>query len=244
MTPAPDLVGLLPCLSMLAALGAFLALDETAWLQTWLSQPLPAGLLAGWICGDIVTGLALGLPVQLLTLGNLPVGRTAAGERVTPLLGAVGAVCAAGVHLPPFPRTTDLSPVHGWLLLGIAAACLAGYPLLRFERRLNLRWMISGLRGVGGGRLGSLEEAQGRCLAATALRGGVGVLGWFAVCRWAWLPLLDGLPEPIGPALAVVPLLIVPLGAGALIEIYGTRSGLRWMLAGFAVAFAAGWWSM
>ena len=48
----------------LALLAGCLALDETALAQTWLSQPLPAAILAGLVCGEPMAGLALGLPLQ------------------------------------------------------------------------------------------------------------------------------------------------------------------------------------
>ena len=38
-------------LLVVAVLGGWLVLDDTAWAQTWISQPLPAGLLAGLAAG-------------------------------------------------------------------------------------------------------------------------------------------------------------------------------------------------
>lgn len=242
MTPE-TLASAWPQILALVALGAWLALDDTAYWQTWLSQPLPASILAGLVGGDVGTGLAVGLPVQVLAIGHLPIGQSAAGERTTPVVAVVGAACLCGFHLPALPfGSAGPAAVQGWLLVAVAVIAALGYRLIRFERRLHMRWMVTGLRRVRGDRLDSIDVAQRRCLAATLIRGAVGTLFWLMVICWLWLPLLDSLPAWMGSWLAVLPLLAIPLGACALVDIYGTRTGMRWMLGGFAAAVVTGWW--
>lgn len=232
-----------PRLALLALIGAWLALDDTAYWQTWLSQPLPAAILAGLACGAVGNGLAVGLPVQVLAIGHLPVGQSAAGERTTPVIAAVGASWLAGSELPRLPGGTgDGAAATGWLLLAVALIALSGYRLVRSERALHKRWMLSALRGLRRGRLEGIDSAQRRCLAATALRGAAGTLVWTLAVGLLWLPLLQGMPPWALAGLAAVPLLAVPLGACALVEVYGARSGLTWMLGGFAAALVCGWW--
>ncbi len=59
-------------LAALGLLAACLAVDDVSWAQTWFSQPLVAALLTGFFCGNPLTGLAIGLPLQLVLAGNLP----------------------------------------------------------------------------------------------------------------------------------------------------------------------------
>ena len=59
-----------PAVLGLGLLGGVLVLDDTALAQTWFSQPLPAAVLAGAVLGDPLSGLALGLPIQLIMAVN------------------------------------------------------------------------------------------------------------------------------------------------------------------------------
>lgn len=49
-------------------------LDRTAALQLMLSRPVVAAPLTGWLLGEPSTGLQVGLLVELLWLGRLPLG--------------------------------------------------------------------------------------------------------------------------------------------------------------------------
>lgn len=94
----------------LAALAGCLALDETAAAQTWLSQPLPAALLAGAVAGDPALGLAVGLPLQLALTMNLPVGQTITGDVSGAAVAVVGAAAVGGSRPGwPIARTTPRS---------------------------------------------------------------------------------------------------------------------------------------
>ena len=80
----------------LSLLGGLLALDETAFAQTWLAQPLPAALAAGLVLGDPVAALLPGVLMQLLVLANLPVGGTASLDATSATVGVVGGTLLAG----------------------------------------------------------------------------------------------------------------------------------------------------
>ncbi len=83
-------------LLILGLLAGILALDDTALAQTWFGQPLPAAVLTGYLCGDPLTGLAVGLPLQLVLAGNLPIGQTFTGDSTSASIAAVaGAILAA-----------------------------------------------------------------------------------------------------------------------------------------------------
>lgn len=231
-----------PALAATVLLGAWLALDETAVAQTWFSQPLTAGLLAGVVWGEPGLGLALGLPLQLLAVGNLPIGQPFTGEMITPLLGLTAAAAAAGWALPaPFTDAGEASARLGWLLVAAVLGSLVGDRALRWQSRLHSRLMLGGLRGLRGGRYESLERAHLRCVWATALRGALFTLAWTGLALTIWLPLFARLPGRLIAALAYLPWLAPAVAIGTLGELYGRRRGLTWVGGGLLAALALAW---
>jgi mannose/fructose/N-acetylgalactosamine-specific phosphotransferase system component IIC len=235
------IAGEVPLASLLGLglLGALLALDETSYAQTWFSQPLPAGVLAGVVAGDPLSGLAVGLPLQLVVLGNLPVGQTFTGEAVAPVVAGVGGAILSGYHLvPPTALPSSQAPDArlGWILVGVVLFSIAGSWVVRAERRAHFLWMQEGHRGLRDGRLERFDMILLRCLLATALRGFGLALIWLTVLILLWLPLLAYLPLRARVALAWLPLLTVPLGLGILIDRYGLRVCWRYLAAGLLLA--------
>ena len=229
-------------LAGLCLLGAVLALDETAFAQTWLSQPLPAGVLAGLVAGDPAGGAAIGLPLQLVTLGNLPVGQFFTGERVTPLLGAVAAATLHGcrgwdpsILVPPVS-----DPRPGALLLAIVIGSILGNRLVARERRLHAGLVAGGLLRLKAGDVGSLERAHRICLLLTGVRGFLGTAFWTLVFAFVWLPLIPLVPGTLLRALGLLPILMPAVAMGTLIELRGPGSALAWMSLGFILVFVLG----
>jgi mannose/fructose/N-acetylgalactosamine-specific phosphotransferase system component IIC len=239
MAGLPDWSGLL----LLGLLGAMLSLDDTAFAQTWMSQPLPAGVLTGLVAGDPFTGLAIGLPLQLITIGNLPVGQTVVTEPVAPLVAATGAVLAGGYRLELLPSVDagGSGLLLGWVLVGVVLASLAGQLAVRLERRANLLWMLAGHRDLREGNLAGFERLLVRSLALTALRGLVLSVLWYWGFRLLWIPLLSHLPEPMTDGLVLVPWLTLPVAAVVLLNRFGFRAAWSLGLLGFCLAFGLTW---
>ncbi len=223
----------------LALLAGCLALDETSLAQTWLSQPLPAALLAGLACGHPAAGLAVGLPLQLVLTMNLPVGQTVTGDASGAAVAAVGAVAWRGLAPAPLGAGAGAGDgaLAGWLLLGAALVCLAGHPLVQAERRLHLVWMLRGRRTLRDGWLGRVEAIHGLCLAAAFVRGALFAVAGLLALGGLWLPAFAELPAALRPGLALLPWLAAALGLGAVLERYGVGRHVRWVAAGLA----AGW---
>lgn len=236
----------------LSLLAGLLALDDTALGQTWLSQPLPAAALAGLVCGQPLLGLAIGLPLQLALVMNLPVGQTVTGDASAGAVAAVGGALLSGrvpAALGGFrglangasggASAGDLA-LTGWLLLGAALWSLGGHPLIQAERRLHLVWMLQGRRTLRDGSLSRVERIHSRCLAATlvrgALYGGVGVLAVAGL----WVPAFEALPAGLRGAMAWVPVLAAALGLGAVLERYGVARHWRWIGVGAIAGWALG----
>jgi len=227
---------------LLGLLVALLSLDEVALGQTWFGQPLAVGLLAGFFCGDPVTGLALGLPLQLVLSANLPVGQTFIGEPTSAMVAAVGGSILTGNSfnlLFSESLNTNFDKL-GWLILGIALMSGLGHFVIQIERRTHVLWMLGGHRTLRDGNLGRMEQIHGRCLASTFLRGLViGVL-WLHFVIYLWIPAFEFLPHQIKLALSMLPLVAPGLGAGAILEHYGLRSSWPWVLSGAAFTFVIG----
>ena len=224
------------CLWPAAAVGAVLALDETALAQTWLSQPLPAGWLAGLAAGDPVTGLVLGAAVQLLVMGDLPIGETTLREHVGPLVGTVFAATALGWRLD-LPWRDPAGAGHlGWLLAGVAAASLAGRVVVKAERDGHARWQAAALQALRAGRDVPVGWYHLGGLALTALRGGVMAVGWCLVMTAGWLPLWERAGALPRQAAGLLVWWAPAVGAGALLDLYGTRQGRPYLALGAALA--------
>ena len=227
---------------LLAALAALLALDETAFAQTWFGQPLPAALLAGFICGDPETGLVVGLIVQVVELANLPVGQSFVGDGATAAIAAVGAAKQYGwMWLPPADATNYAGLVQlGWLVLGALLLSVGGNQVVLAERQAHLPWMLEGHRSLRDGSLNRMERLQLRCVTATLLRGFLLAVSYQLLLHVVWLPLAGSLPLSVLQAVALVPVLAVAVGLGSLIEHFGSRVCWRWLVAGLGSALAVG----
>ena len=61
-------------LGVLIVWGTVVALDLVSVPQALLSRPVVAGSVAGWIVGDPVAGLRVGVLLELFALDVLPIG--------------------------------------------------------------------------------------------------------------------------------------------------------------------------
>ncbi len=231
----------------LVLLSVLLSLDETSVAQTWLSQPLPAGLLAGAICGDPLTGIAIGLPMQLVALGNPPVGQTFTGERVSAVIAAVGGTILTGHALPLLRQVGAQAALPtagalGWTLVAIALFSIAGNKVVQLERGTHFVWMLEGHRTLWDGRLDRFERLLRRCVLATSVRAAVLCVLWLIVMVGFWMPLYEGLPPRLVRALALLPLLAPPLAVAAAIDLYGLRASWKWIAGGLAAAALLARW--
>lgn len=224
---------------LLGLLAGLFSLDDTALAQTWFSQPLPVGLLTGAFCGDPLTGLAIGLPIQLILAGNLPVGQSFTGDPIGPLVAVVGAVVLSGNSLTPALSLESLTeiPFIGWMIVAVGVLSSAGHLLIQMERRAHSLWMLEGHRTLRDGRLHRIERIHARCLFTTFLRGFVVTVVLLPILIRLWIPLFELLPAVVSNALGMLPLLLPGLGIGNLIDRYGLRSSWLWVSSGAIASF-------
>jgi mannose/fructose/N-acetylgalactosamine-specific phosphotransferase system component IIC len=149
--------------------GGIAALDATPVGQTMLSQPLVTAAALGALWGDWRTALEVGLVLQILAAGTLPLGAR------TPEDYATGAVVGAGVALMAAAREPFEMYRQACALLGVVTGMLAaggGVGLLKWQRRRNeqlSRWCETALAA---GHTGALSAAH---RAAIVLAFAIGV---------------------------------------------------------------------
>lgn len=226
---------------LVGALGALLAMDEVAVAQTWFGQPLPAALVTGWLLGDPGIGLAVGLPLQVALLGNLPVGQTFTGEPTSAVVAVVGGVVLAGrdAAAPWAQGTSQEAALLGWVLTLAVLFSALGHWVVQAERRACVQWMLLGHRTLRDGDLGRIEGLHLRGLLATLLRGLLFTVLFLLVSLRLALPAFDLLPAAAVPLLALVPWLLPALGLGALLGRFGLRRYWPWVLGGASLPLLA-----
>ncbi|MBU8869453.1 MAG: PTS sugar transporter subunit IIC [Gemmatimonadales bacterium] len=229
-----------PSLFFLSLLGGFLALDDTALAQTWFSQPLAAGALAGIFCGDPAAGLAVGLLVQLVKVGDLPVGQSFTGEPAVPVVAAIGGVVLGGHRLAlPFQNASlDSVALTGWVVLGVGLLSAVGHWIVQAERRAHVLWMLQGHLTLRDGALGRIERLHFRCLASTFLRGFIFCSLFLLLFLRLWVPAFEYLPVRARDAMAMLPLILPGLGIGALVDRFGLGNCWHWLTGGAVLSFA------
>jgi len=87
-------------------IGAFCALDRTAFLQMMLSRPLVAATVAGALAGNWEIGLLIGVMLELCFLSEMPVGTTIPTDDTLLALAAGGAGAALS-GLPQYVNQTS-----------------------------------------------------------------------------------------------------------------------------------------
>lgn len=100
-------------LLLLALLGGLVAVDNVSFVQSMISRPLPAGILAGFVLGDPILGAQVGGILELFLLVAVPAG----GGRM-PEGGTAAVVAVAAASSFPAPSGMALG-VAGGLLWGL-----------------------------------------------------------------------------------------------------------------------------
>ncbi|MFN0177297.1 MAG: PTS sugar transporter subunit IIC [Gemmatimonadales bacterium] len=201
--------------------------DLVTVVQSLISRPLVAGVAAGWLLGDVATGLRIGAVLELFALDVVPVGSSR-----YPDFGA--ATVAAVWYAAGSDWTVTLGAATA---LGLALAVAAG-TTLGLTRRLNARVVRSYAARLSEGDSAAVTLVHLRCLAHDLFRSAGIAAGAVGVAAAARIGL--GHPDrALGEGLD-----LVLLGGAAWAVAHGAmasaRSGprWRWALAGLAVGTA------
>lgn len=209
------------------ALATLAGADLVTVVQSLLSRPLVAGVAAGWLLGDVATGLRVGAVLELFALDVVPVGSSRYPD--------FGAATVAAVW---YAAGTDWTVTLGAATaLGLALALIAG-ATLPLTRRLNARVVRAHATGLSEGDPAAVAAVHLRCLAHDLARSAIAAA--VAVGLAALARAVPGHPDPaLGELLN-----LVLLGGAAWAVAHGAmasaRSGprWRWALAGLAAGTA------
>jgi PTS system mannose-specific IIC component len=128
-------------------------LDRVALVQAMISRPLVAGPLTGWALGNPLIGLEIGMLLELLWLGRLPVGAAIPPDDTQTAVGATVLALTMGPVLGfngmPFAILSVLIAIP----LG-----KCGQVFDRLARHFNDHLAVSAYVPLMSGRLGSVEH--------------------------------------------------------------------------------------
>jgi PTS system mannose-specific IIC component len=174
-------------------------LDRVALVQVMISRPLVAGPLTGWVLGSPLVGLEVGMLLELLWLGRLPVGAAIPPDDTQVTVGATVLALSVG-------PTLGLSGMPLVILSVLIAIPLGkfGQVFDRLARHVNDRLAVSGHTALMAGNTGGLERNHLFGLASFALASLATVLvivlaGSFVLYSVA--PLLIGTIQEVGLSL-------------------------------------------
>ena len=202
----------------LSLLGGLLGLDGTSVGQFMVSRPLAAGVFAGWVAGDPLMGLAVGVILELYLLVSFPTGGARFPEGGTATVVAVGV--ATGLTGP------GALPLG--VALGLAWGQLGGMSVT-LQRTVNTRLLPEPGEAGAAGDLGrilglavTLDFLRAVLVTATGLILGLAVLDPLSI---AW---------PLGEAASRALLLVGgATSAGILLnDLGGVRARKVWFAAG------------
>jgi PTS system mannose-specific IIC component len=169
--------------------GTLVGLDLVSLPQIMVSRPIVVGAVAGWLTGDLATGVTLGVILELFALESVAVGAARYPDYGAATMGAV--VAASGIE---GHRLIGLAVV-----LALVLASIGGWTLdrLRHANATSVRRREASLRtgdpvAVRALQYGGLlrDLARSVTLSVAALLSGVAVRTAPALPDWASTGLL------------------------------------------------------
>ena len=139
---------------LLAGLVAMLTgLDRVALVQIMISRPLVAAPLTGLVLGNPLLGLEVGMLLELLWLGRLPVGAAIPPDDTQVAVGATVLAFSMGQML-------GLVGMPMVILAVLVAIPLGKFGQIfdRLARNVNDRLAVAGLKALGNGNTNGLER--------------------------------------------------------------------------------------
>lgn len=217
---------------LLALLGAFISVDTTDLLQGMFHQPLAACTLVGAVLGRPLEGAYFGALLQLLSLGELPVGGALFRD-----VGTVAVGVTAGALMALGGGAAQLG------FAGIVVVLLAmplgwvGGLLVHRQREFQSRFLPKIVAAVEAGRPHILRRYLCLGIGYSAIRGAVTATA-AALLTLLLLNLLGSMPIAGGVKPYALLAGMFGVGLGVLFELLDGRDAWAWVTAGVIVTAA------
>jgi PTS system mannose-specific IIC component len=211
-------------------------LDRVALVQAMISRPLVAAPLAGWVLGDPLIGLEIGMLLELLWLGRLPVGAAIPPDDTQVAVGSTVLAVSMGHFLGMSGMPLVLLSVLTAIPLG-----KCGQFFDKLARHINDRLAISGQKALMNGNTSGMERRHLCGLLTFALSSLTTALvivsvGSFVLLSFA--PMVIGAVQEAGLSLQYSLILV---GAASLLGTINVNRSISLFCAAFAGTLLVLW---
>lgn len=210
-----------------ACVAVLVGLDRTAALQIMISRPLVAGPMVGVLLGDVMTGLTVGMLLELLWLSRMPVGVNILHDDTQVAVGATTLSIALTGTLGNGPGLIFCS-----LLVALPLGKI-GQSVERMVRKRNQLLTFAAQRSLASGKLPSIGRLHLFGLVHFALGA---LLTYFCIVlfgRWAILFVAPYLMDQLTVQSAWLKLAIILVGSAALLQSLNVRRAYTLYFGGF-----------
>lgn len=214
-----------------AAMAVLLGLDRTAVLQIMISRPLVAGPLVGLLLGDPLTGLTVGLLLELLWLCRMPVGASIPHDDTQV---AVGATTLAIALSGTVGRGVGLTLCA--LLVALPLGKI-GQVVERTVRSRNQRLPAAAQRALHHGELPAIERLHLLGLGNFALGALTTYVAIILLGRWLVIAGAPYFLEHLAQQAAWVKLALILVGVATLLQALNVRRAYALFFGGFSLTF-------
>jgi PTS system mannose-specific IIC component len=217
-------------LTALLVWGTLVGLDLVTGPQMMIARPLVAGTVAGWLLGDVATGLLCGVLFELFQYDVLPVGASRYPEYGPATVAAVAA--ASGAAGP--------SGLALGALVGLATGVAAGVSL-GLVRRLNTAAVRAAGPRLESGDPRALLQLHAGGVARDTARAAI-VTGGGLILAWLARGALGAMAEPaLALAAAAAAGAAVAAGTNGTLRLVGHGPEVRWLAAGVLIGALLVW---
>jgi PTS system mannose-specific IIC component len=222
---------------LLASLVAMMTgLDRVALVQAMISRPLVAAPLTGWVLGSPLVGLEIGMLLELLWLGRLPVGAAIPPDDTQVAVGATVLAISVGHFLG----------MNGMPL--VLLSVLVAIPLGKFgqvfdklARHINDRIAASGFNALMAGNVGGMERRH-LCglltFAVSSLATAVVIVSVGSFFLLSFTPVLIGAVQQTGLSLQYS---LIMVGAASLLGTINVNRSISLFCAAFTGTMLVLW---
>jgi mannose/fructose/N-acetylgalactosamine-specific phosphotransferase system component IIC len=210
----------------------FLSLDATAVGQFMFSRPIAVGALVGLLTGNPEMGLQVGALVELIWIGEVPVGSHLPADLL--ILAGVATALAAQLAQGGAPPQAAMTFAIGTVIpLAILSTEMEGW-----LRRLHVRWAHFAQRMAGSGHFGTFDGVNGLVILGLFLKGVLmAALALFAA-HWVG-KLFHLLPARAVDGLYYAHWLLLALGCSAAIDLMVEKKTSPFLVLSIVTALTA-----